>query len=376
MKESLFLPLKALYDYVTNYNKNLPKNKQIFLNGDDIILWKYIFDFYTSENETIKEKIINNKRYIWIAHKKILDDLPFLNIGSKRSLRRKINKLKALKLIYIHTDTKEGNKSYFAIPSEILVLMTKSHKSYDKMTQSLVTKSHNPYDKISHNSIVNNIVKDNKLYIKSIPANFENTIREELLTNLIKPIRKLFGLLNLKAYKEENYLKVYLSLLEEYNLDIEEFEDIISYQALIRMDNINQIETLINPNYTKKEFENFIKEYYELKEMSNYKRGKYKKDFLDYLKELENKKIDNDDLIALLEWIKTFYDYNELTLTDKELQEYEYYSRLLLFRYSIRRIFLALNYAKDGEDFKKSLTNPKYFYDDFEKIQIVLNKRL
>ena len=135
MKENLFWHLKAFYDYLIKYNKNLPQNKQIFLNGDDIVLWKYIFDFYISENEIIKEKIINNKRHIWIAHKKILDDVLFLRAGTKRALIDKINRLKYLSLIYTHKDTKEVNTSYFAIPDNILDLMKKT-------SQGLGTKLH------------------------------------------------------------------------------------------------------------------------------------------------------------------------------------------------------------------------------------------
>ena len=95
---------------------NQKKLLQYDLNMNEVLLLDYIYNAVASP--TMVHKINNEIFYVWLNHKKILEDLPILNIGEDR-LKRLIKHLDDLHLIQSIRDLHgKGSKSYYCITKE------------------------------------------------------------------------------------------------------------------------------------------------------------------------------------------------------------------------------------------------------------------
>ena len=65
------------------------------IDPTDCFIIAYIYNFVNSRSEKIHR---NKKGYVWVHHKKLLDDMPLLDIG-ERSLTRRLKKLEDLGII-------------------------------------------------------------------------------------------------------------------------------------------------------------------------------------------------------------------------------------------------------------------------------------
>lgn len=124
------------------------------LNMNEVLLLDYIYNAVASP--TMMHKIENNVSYVWLNHKKILEDLPILNIGEDR-LKRLLQHLIEVHLIQSVRDVVgRGSKSYYCITEECEELRFSTH-------EVLKTTLHNDDRSVKNNTSDNKLIIDNKL---------------------------------------------------------------------------------------------------------------------------------------------------------------------------------------------------------------------
>lgn len=124
------------------------------LNMNEVLLLDYIYNAVASP--TMIHKIDNDISYVWLNHKKVLEDLPILNIGEDR-LKRVLQHLLELHLIQsIKEIHGKGSRSYYCITKECEELRYSAH-------EVLKTTLHNDVRSVENNTSYNKLNNDNKL---------------------------------------------------------------------------------------------------------------------------------------------------------------------------------------------------------------------
>jgi len=72
-----------------------------------------VFKFQSS-NKMLK-KLIDDKLFCWASYQSMIDDMPYLKVGNKRSIERRIQKLVDIGLFEKIIVKESGNKTYFHI---------------------------------------------------------------------------------------------------------------------------------------------------------------------------------------------------------------------------------------------------------------------
>lgn len=78
-------------EYALTLKKQVPTKtgeKTIKIDCTDLTILRWLVDFYPS----MKKKIVDDREYVWLTHKKLMDDLPLLDI-TKRSCIDRMQKL-------------------------------------------------------------------------------------------------------------------------------------------------------------------------------------------------------------------------------------------------------------------------------------------
>lgn len=84
------------------------KTKTIRLDCTDLLILRWIVDFYPSMHKTIIEGI----EYAWVSYDGLLEDMPLLNIG-KRALFDRLKKMEQLGILTHKTVTRKGTFSFY-----------------------------------------------------------------------------------------------------------------------------------------------------------------------------------------------------------------------------------------------------------------------
>ncbi|GAB6045465.1 hypothetical protein JCM11957_10630 [Caminibacter profundus] len=269
MRDFALIPIKPLFELLSDYNKNKPKNKQIWLDANDMVIFDYIAQFCLSDNEKIKQNriVVDGVEYTHIAYKNIIEDNPILPFESKRNLIRSLEKLEYIDLIRKQVYKKNGNKTYFTLGQFSQYLLTnlsigyrqKSDNPLDKNVNSLSTNlSHNRNINIDTNNRNKKIEKkDSPIYIGSL------SFFEKKFLRVIFNLRDLFENNNLPAYKEKKYFETYKQLIRQGYKEEDILTAIYARVYKAHYDNVDldkYLETLSNPNYFKKSIDQLIME--------------------------------------------------------------------------------------------------------------------
>lgn len=124
------------------------------LNMNEVLLLDYIYNAVASP--TMIHKIDNDISYVWLNHKKVLEDLPILNIGEDR-LKRVLQHLLELHLIQsIREIHGKGSRAYYCITKECEELRYSPH-------EVLKTTLHNDVRSVENNTSYNKLNSNNKL---------------------------------------------------------------------------------------------------------------------------------------------------------------------------------------------------------------------
>ena len=234
MREFITIRQKAFYEFLSDYNKDKPKEQQIKLNYDDLVVFDYIYQLCNTDNEKIKQNriLVENLEYTHIAYRKIMKDNPFLNITSKRQLYRIIDKLQKAGFINKYFAKEKGNKTYFTLGHTGLNLRTKMSEDFGQ--KRLKTK-------MSDNRKLDIVNSNRKNKIESFKYIYTDlTFYEKKLLILLGNLQKHFETYNLKVNTYKKHLEVFRGLSSKY----EEEELIMAIYAraikAIRVSNANQ----------------------------------------------------------------------------------------------------------------------------------------
>ena len=177
------------------------------LDLTDLMLLSWLKDFYHAMDKVI----VNNKQYAWISYKYLLDDIPIIGIGNRRSLARRFDKLCEKNLVEKHVsylkDNTKGKYTYFAITENTMGLLT-NEVSKDSKVRTLRTPEYVPsvlestyptdskvqskINLLEDNSTIDTSTKD--IFIKKEEKVALGEFNNVLLTE--KEIEKLFVLYN------------------------------------------------------------------------------------------------------------------------------------------------------------------------------------
>ena len=83
------------------------------INSDDLIIFEFLLSF--ANKSYCKNKVLGNgKRYFWVSHKIIIEQLPILHIKSERSVINHMNKLIEVGLLERCDNVKKEKMSLYA----------------------------------------------------------------------------------------------------------------------------------------------------------------------------------------------------------------------------------------------------------------------
>lgn len=209
------------------------------LDLKDVLIIRYIIDFRGTGK--MIEEIHNKKVYYWINYKKLLEDIPILNI-SKDMLRRRLKKIVEKGILIHFTKKQNGTYSFYNIGKNYLDLLINENNNTSKKNDRKNLKSHKekvnrPYGKLSgikdlstkdqsikHNNNnskknvvvekeeakkLNNIANDICIKFKEIAKNY--TLNKYLIINLIKKVGKKI------IYKYLNSWNKYMQIKNMYH---------------------------------------------------------------------------------------------------------------------------------------------------------------
>lgn len=87
--------------------------KSVEIDTIDGAIFSWFVKFQSS-NKMLK-KLIDDKLFCWASYQSMIDDMPYLKVGNKRSIERRVQKLVDIGLFKKIVVKEEGNKTYFHI---------------------------------------------------------------------------------------------------------------------------------------------------------------------------------------------------------------------------------------------------------------------
>lgn len=150
---------------VTRQEKELEKVLQCDLQ--DLLILNYII--YANSNPKMKHICKDEKSYVWLQHKHIIEDLPILNI-TQATLGNRLGKLKSMELIEsttIANNKNQGSMTYYTITEICQEMMFDTEKENQTTTFKNDVVDRPPNFKMMSNNISNldnNTFLNNKLF--------------------------------------------------------------------------------------------------------------------------------------------------------------------------------------------------------------------
>ena len=138
---------------VTRQEKELEKVLQCDLQ--DLLILNYII--YANSNPKMKHICKDEKSYVWLQHKHIIEDLPILNI-TQATLGNRLGKLKSMELIEsttIANNKNQGSMTYYTITEICQEMMFDTEKENQTTTFKNDVVDRPPNFKMMSNNISN-----------------------------------------------------------------------------------------------------------------------------------------------------------------------------------------------------------------------------
>ena len=166
-------------EYALTLKKTVPTKggeKKIKIDCTDLVILRWLVDFYPN----MKKMTIDGKEYVWLSHKKIMEDLPLLDIA-KRACIERMQKLVEFEILEYKLVKDGGTFSLYCFGKNYINLV--------RSTDTGGTQS-------------NNIggIRSNDIGVCGQPANKNNSIIDSSITHQsIKPYSIIIDYLNSKA---------------------------------------------------------------------------------------------------------------------------------------------------------------------------------
>lgn len=154
------------------------KTKSIQIDCTDLAILRWLVDFYPS----MKKISVDGREYAWLTHKKLMEDMPILDI-SKRGCIDRMQKLVEFGILDYKLLKDEGMFSLYAFGENYINLVRSTNTVYaGQPTQGMLVNQHRVCGSTNigyvgqpahkDNSIIDISIKDNKrdIYRESIEA--------------------------------------------------------------------------------------------------------------------------------------------------------------------------------------------------------------
>lgn len=201
-------------EYAITLKKQIErKNKivEIKIDCSDLVILRWFVDFYPK----MKKMIIDGKEYAWLAHKKLLDDLPLLDI-SKNSFIERMQKLVEFNILEYKLVKEGGTFSLYTFGN-----------NYNKLiaSEGICSNRYGVYGQPDTGVYGQPDTKDNTINNNSI-INKENIIKEDVFD---EPV------VDLQGDTPNNYI--------QSNICNIEINDIQSNKDIIRRDLLDLLKS-------------------------------------------------------------------------------------------------------------------------------------
>ena len=144
---------------ITLKKKVIKRNKEIEIKIDctDLVILRWFVDFYPK----MKKMILDGKEYAWLTHKKIVEDLPLIDI-SKEAFNERMKKLVEFNILGYQFIKEGGSFSLYCFGDNYINLVSKQEgvcsNTYgvDVQTHTGVSVQTNTKDNNINNTSINN----------------------------------------------------------------------------------------------------------------------------------------------------------------------------------------------------------------------------
>lgn len=220
-------------DYIFGYNQGILLKKE--LNLQDILILKYLEDFFSSGNA--KKIKINNQDFYLVYYNKILKDLPILNIGYDM-LRKKIKRLEDKGLLIKYKQEINSTTLYLQLNLDLLNAKV-SYQEYEGKDTILKTFVRTNW-KIKKNFKCGFKIFSNVFYYEHsiIKPHLVNSFLDSFKDNLFKYLEMVLPPLTYSKFEQQLDFKVVNNKLQFSTINYANLQDDF-------VDNLDKIEMAI-----------------------------------------------------------------------------------------------------------------------------------
>lgn len=147
-------------EYALQFKKNIiRKNKQIEIKLDctDLVVLRWFVDFYPK----MKKIIVDGKEYAWLTHKKLLEDLPLIDI-SKDGFISRMQKLVEFEILDYVFLKENGSFSLYTFGKNYGGMVSNTQGVLVQTSTGVGVQTSTKDNTITDNSIKNNNKEENK----------------------------------------------------------------------------------------------------------------------------------------------------------------------------------------------------------------------
>ena len=177
---------------------NRDKEKLIKIDCTDLVILRWFVDFYPN----MKKMVVDGREYAWLSHKKIMEDLPLIDI-SKRGFSERLQKLVEFKILTYKLIKEGGTFTIYGFGENYINLVKDSTNSSSSNAEGsnsnaegsrsnniggsrsnnigVVAQTATKDKTINNKTINNNIMSEAKapdIYVIDLPTNRFNTVKE------------------------------------------------------------------------------------------------------------------------------------------------------------------------------------------------------
>lgn len=184
-------------EYATKLRKTIDKKGklvEIKIDCTDLVILRWFVDFYPN----MKKIIVDDKQYAWLTHKKLLEDLPLIDI-SKGAFIERMQKLVEFKILDYRFVKEGGTFSLYTFGEEYINLISKEGNSSNIYGVSGQTDTGVQVQTDTKDNNINNTSINNNILCVFDFWNKSNIINHREITPIIqKAIEKALKLYTLQ----------------------------------------------------------------------------------------------------------------------------------------------------------------------------------
>lgn len=162
-------------EYAVTLKKTVPTKsgeKTIKIDCTDLVILRWLVDFYPN----MKKMHVDGKEYVWLTHKKMLEDLPLLDI-SKRACIERMQKLVEFEILEYKLVKEGGTFSLYCFGKNYINLVQSNNIGGAQSNDAggvrsndigVCSQPHNKDKSIIDSSITNKSITNKEIYISVI----------------------------------------------------------------------------------------------------------------------------------------------------------------------------------------------------------------